>query len=801
MIRAPFNFVPLADKVYFPDWADQISQDVPFEDGMDGYVTIQFRAESPIFIRNGHRRSEAPNKNNDYEGKGDYLSFSRIGETCFLPATSVKGMIRNVFEIMTFGKMRVDKAAMFAQREWGNQTLYPFIAAKGADKKGKNAALCAKEEIKCGWLCERKDYDQQDGTQRYYIKKCPGYYRINHKRIGEFIKSDILREKFEKKKDYKLPEEHKTVSYKYNLLETAGYGREKLKGLHFCVDEEYACEFQENRVCQSDSGNIVGTLVLTGQPDLTSWKTVRGIGDGKFYEFVFEEGEDYRIDIDEDTFDHYRFIYQGSEDWNFIQERLQEDGVPVFFRDIEVNGEREIKDFGLAFLYKIPYTQTPYELEQKPSRYKCKQENTPDLDMADCLFGFVDGEKNKDSIGSLKGRVQFSNFKCTDYKECRDYTLVLNSPKASYYPIYIRQDVDKQGHVQSYKTYNDGLLSGWKRYNLRDNVWEKCTGDKALDTKIYPLGSGSTFEGRINFHNVKPHELGALLSALSFMGNEKCFHQIGQGKPYGFGRLSWEKMELNIVQEDEFNRSDCTKYMALFEEHMNKMMKYNWNTQESIIHLFSIASTIIPDTDISHYMILQMEDKSQCIEGINEFQDAKDAKESLRNFVSMYGQAHCDSKLRILEAIRKQEAEKKYTEEKNSIIVAVQNAIKYGQFSDAEKGIFTLRELLNSHDEYNSPIIDELSTQLKNNKAQNEAAARVGNSSFIDYIANEKYIGPLVNKAIGWCDVTKSTPTDDEIRLLNDKIKEMGSCLKKSDEKRFNNAINRLKTQHPELMP
>ena len=32
MLKAPFNFVPLNVKPYLPEWADQISQDMPFED-------------------------------------------------------------------------------------------------------------------------------------------------------------------------------------------------------------------------------------------------------------------------------------------------------------------------------------------------------------------------------------------------------------------------------------------------------------------------------------------------------------------------------------------------------------------------------------------------------------------------------------------------------------------------------------------------------------------------------------------------------------------------------------------------
>jgi len=40
MITAPFNFVPLNKKVFFPDWAEKVSHDIPFSDGESGVIDI-----------------------------------------------------------------------------------------------------------------------------------------------------------------------------------------------------------------------------------------------------------------------------------------------------------------------------------------------------------------------------------------------------------------------------------------------------------------------------------------------------------------------------------------------------------------------------------------------------------------------------------------------------------------------------------------------------------------------------------------------------------------------------------------
>ena len=150
MIKAPYNFIPLSEQVVFPDWADRISHDVPFADGISGTIDVSLTAESPIFVRNGHTRSDQENQS------GDYASFSHVGDRYFLPGSSVKGAIRNVLEILSFGKMDVNPHARFAQRDLQNKNVYPLI---------KN-----QDNIHCGWLKENEN--------GYEIVDCGHPYRI-----------------------------------------------------------------------------------------------------------------------------------------------------------------------------------------------------------------------------------------------------------------------------------------------------------------------------------------------------------------------------------------------------------------------------------------------------------------------------------------------------------------------------------------------------------------------------------------------------------------------------------------------
>ena len=102
-ITAPYNFVPLNEKVFYPEWNDKVSHDIPFEDGESGVIDITITAESPIFIRNHSDDREKPSE--------EFCHFinSQKAKEYYIPGSSIKGMVRNVLEIMSFSKIKIDE--------------------------------------------------------------------------------------------------------------------------------------------------------------------------------------------------------------------------------------------------------------------------------------------------------------------------------------------------------------------------------------------------------------------------------------------------------------------------------------------------------------------------------------------------------------------------------------------------------------------------------------------------------------------------------------------------------------------
>ncbi|MDE6668210.1 MAG: TIGR03986 family CRISPR-associated RAMP protein, partial [Muribaculaceae bacterium] len=615
MIKAPYNFVPLSDKVVFPEWSGRISHDIPFSDGLSGSITVRLTAQTPIFVRNGHSQEGA--KNNTLA----YQSFSVLPDgKYFLPGTTVKGAIRSVLEIMSFGKIRLDGSARFAQREWYNERLYTLKEEQ--------------QSLHCGWL--------RPIPNGYEIVDCGRPLRISHKDIDTYLGGKNFENSFSegcrqnlnrRRKLDGVEYDPKTSFFKYKLVERIfkRCGLEDpiagLRNLKFSA-------YSSNCVRVDKAGDITGTIVLTGQPNVWKYKRPepgkRDSSAGKFYEFVFSQPNGKTYSLTEEEFDQYKFIYADSDDWNYAKEKLMPvSGIPVFFR---VENDK-IKDWGLAYLYKLPYSKTPFDTLPKAHK-------SDELDMADCIFGYT-GKTAEEA--SLRGRVQFTPFLSDNAQKDENCTLALCSPKASYYPIYIKQNgkgnTDKI--VGDYKTYNDGCIKGWKRYLVRQKVWSDKTGDDKIDTDIYPLKAGTIFEGTIRFHNLKPEELGALFSALTFHGNgANCFHQLGMARPYGYGKVQLEIVKSDIKSVGASDKEVLAypeSYMDVFEAYMQEELKSTWSKEIIIRELLILASKEVKDTDNTKFDYMKLKIKDANGKNKNEFLAAKKDKEYLRYYSEIVG--------------------------------------------------------------------------------------------------------------------------------------------------------------------
>lgn len=129
-ITAAYRFVPLNRQVFIPDFPLP-NHDIPYEKGEDGEIEISFQNMTPLFVKNGEGKKDRD---------GYYYSEHIIenGEKrYFIPATSWKGMIRSIVEIISYSRLQDDQYdhRTFSYREMHNEDY-----------------LSKMDDLKCGWL-------------------------------------------------------------------------------------------------------------------------------------------------------------------------------------------------------------------------------------------------------------------------------------------------------------------------------------------------------------------------------------------------------------------------------------------------------------------------------------------------------------------------------------------------------------------------------------------------------------------------------------------------------------------------
>jgi len=234
---------------------------------------------------------------------------------------------------------------------------------------------------------------------------------------------------------------------------------------------------------------------------------------------------------------------------------LKEGGyIPVFFIK-DNNGN--LDSIGLSRLYRYPYKQSVADgINQK----SCN--SIPDAnDLCEIIFGCSANE----STLNLRGRLQVEHAFCSKVLNDEDLIAlnpcVLGKPKASYYPLYLKQD------KSPYNTYDDHSISisGRKNYRVRSGVVELPQGEKneKVKTCFRPIPSDQCFKFKVHIHNMKPMEIGAILSALTFHNTKGIFHTIGLAKGYGYGKVA-----CSIEGLVGLSRS-VSEYLSEFEKTMN----------------------------------------------------------------------------------------------------------------------------------------------------------------------------------------------------------------------------------------
>lgn len=472
MITAPYNFVPLNDKIFYPPWINEESlkniHDVPFEDAESGVIGLEVTAKSPIFIKDGKNPREFCHFINENGGKEYYI-----------PATSIKGMIRNVLEIMSFSKIRIDE---------GKHKKY--LSVRDMTDRRKLAGIVNETSGGCGFLIK--------SGNEYIVEDCGKPITISHDNLENKFTFFNKKKAHEKTNTNDKKEPEKTKYEKCNIS----------REIKFKTYIEHGkCDIVRARI--DSNSNRSGIVVFTGDIDM------------KKHEFVFAKNGN-KFKLNKRVFEDFKIVYFDDKESKYGQywKEQFDQGIPV---PVFYNTDKTA--IGLTQIFKLAYKKTIFEAAKQTS-------DESKFDLAETIFGTVRGDK------ALKGRVYFSHLRSTieRFESQKTEQGVFGTPNPSYYPNYLEQNSGR------YVTLMDAnaRIRGYKRYPLHSSIEQLSlgNGNKDMVVEFKPLPVNSVFRGKIVFHNLKKVEIGALLSAITFHGrSDKFMHNIGFAKPYGYGKI------------------------------------------------------------------------------------------------------------------------------------------------------------------------------------------------------------------------------------------------------------------------
>jgi len=608
-IRAPYNFVPLNETIYFPEWADEISHDIPFSDGQSGIIDMTIKAETPIFIRNGSNESDEQDFSN--------LTLPNGKKQFFIPGTSIKGMIRNVMEVISFGKMQFVDNRRYTWRDLIDAYTTKFVSGFDSPPKVKAAFI---QEVDGQWCLFPCDFAR--------IEQCHLHPDIGVKFLSAKQKYGFWEERMGKKLQ--------------NYFTIGEPGTD--------VFEKQCGEFRKAELSKTDSGTK-GQIVFTGQIKKRNKGGEGEHGDhNKHLEFVFFNEQTSYITIDDQMrrdfeLNHsdernkakHKAALSPNEEWGRWKNVLQNGGkMPVFW--LGSVSSNTIESFGMAMLYRLPLKYSVYDKIKKTNRDHIKHiedsgfnvdEFVPDL--TDCMFGYSIASK-KGKSKSLKGRVQFSHALCNslepEIQDCQHE--ILSSPKPTFYPTYL-----KNGNYNN----DNSFLSGRKRYPIHNKIMKYEYVDQDIlnrvGTKFKPLDKGTEFHCKVRFHNLRKVEIGALMTAITFYNHhDKFYHSLGMAKPLGYGSVNisvnniTSKKNCNDVETPDLSIDTMKDYMDDFINEIEDNTGIVWRKDKSIIELLTMASIQKNNANTESWLRYMVMDTK----GENEFKEVKGNKQTLKYY-------------------------------------------------------------------------------------------------------------------------------------------------------------------------
>jgi len=474
---APYNFVPLSDKVKNAvekhDFSDLPSHDVYEEGKLSGYFEVELETKTPLYIRCPLKESDA-NEGKEAKDFPDFFYTEQAGKPV-IPGSSLRGMLRNLVEIITWSKM-------------GDVSKDPLIYRAVGDNS--EIGFHYRQQI----LGANQDVDPRQKYEYPLQNLKGGYLKIRGK------KWEIIPAK-EYEGDSLIHVDYSNVPGNMNIRQGSQtvhtiYVNPAKRSLSTRTGHPVPLALNlaltsSNISSTPKEGYVKASLVVSGH--------MGGLHAKHMHCAIYEADEKAPyISVS----DKLRKIFaEDQEMQRGIANRKLSDGSPCFYL---LDGKNNLVFFGPTMLFRLPYYYSPRAL--LPQSHKSVDilraakfsENVPvekfqklvgaeyNIDLAEALFGYVGKQKDNknlkqgDKAKAYRHRVSISDAELLSnqnnlwYSQSPVQPKILSEPKPTTFQHYLVQDTDDKKELNHYDSEN-AHLRGHKFY------WHKPNGEAFIE--------------------------------------------------------------------------------------------------------------------------------------------------------------------------------------------------------------------------------------------------------------------------------------------------------------------------------
>lgn len=646
--RAPYNFVPLPEKVVTFDPQALPDQDRYYPTRHTGYIDCVITTESPVYVRapltieEFERQESGLDKNAPWReqvrNKPDFF-YTDPAKTPRIPGSSLRGMLRTLVEIVSYSKVQWVSEEPLVYRAVGDTTTH---GKHYRDRVMREDGQRPNRSGKLAW--------------HYTPLVKAGYIEVDR---GEFYirpAQEIGGTTFARIRSDSIPKGLKTIEGCKNASEIwfqAGpYEYQDVRGGFLRI--KYAKVIRAS--AQPASGLIKGALVRSGPMASKRSEAV-----------IYPKDEKAnRIHIPDELVAAYKDQISQEQKHLLGEDGVLRNGQPIFY--LMENGK--LIFFGHTMMMRLPYPYKPIDFVPQELRRES------DLDLAEAIFGYTK------STGEGKARAYASRVFVGDawlepgqadiwLSDKPIVPKILGGPKPTTFQHYLTQQTpdpqevgrDRSGNpklVRERSDYTDpktAAIRGFKLYwhkgsvtaadiqealdRLRDERGHEKRDD-TQHTQIRPVRSGVRFRWRIHFENLSNEELGALLWALTLPGqpDKQYRHSIGMGKPLGMGAIKIdasltlenrrqryttlfdnERWNTGYIKADERIPEFVSAFDSLIRGQIGATRQTSLAQVERIQMLLRMLEWPGPDKELTRYMEIERQDPKARRGKVNEYKD------------------------------------------------------------------------------------------------------------------------------------------------------------------------------------